>query len=206
MEARARREQHSGDDTWYLTPGSGEVHEITTMSVWNEDWQPSPTGAAPEGWILQALVLQELPPRRGGRPYGVDGAPHLVQHGIEPTRLADIIATPDRARERFPLLAAWEPTPTDISYDGLVPGHPCIVTSFDGHFCTCLYVTRNGLIDTGLPILLRDVIILEPKEFIRRALTLVESDWDAPPPTTKKTLSDYLNLLPQGLPPHPSLI
>ncbi|WP_425600043.1 DUF6578 domain-containing protein [Ornithinimicrobium sufpigmenti] len=69
-EASAYREQQSGDDTWYLVPDSGQIAGITSMKVWDTDWQPTQDGAWPEGWIVQATILGELPPQPDGSPYG----------------------------------------------------------------------------------------------------------------------------------------
>lgn len=72
MEARARREQNPADEVWRSEPGSEEVHEVPTMMRWEEDWQPAQHGAEPCGWILEATILAELPPRADDLPYGLN--------------------------------------------------------------------------------------------------------------------------------------
>lgn len=155
------------------------------MKVWDEDWQPARAGGSPEGWILQITVLAELPPQRLIRPEETD-AP----------RLDDVAAASPHNRLGLPLLAAWQPAKTG-DRAGFVPGHPCIVTSIHGDLCTCLYVARGGLYRTEQPEHVRDLVALEPGQFLRRALELVHSDWEgfANPPTGG-SLPDYANLFP----------
>lgn len=58
--------------SWSFDPPPGEVREITQMKVWEDDWQPSESGASPWGWVAEVTVLEELPPRADGNPYGLD--------------------------------------------------------------------------------------------------------------------------------------
>lgn len=111
-----------------------------------------------------------------------------------------------RDRKGFPLLAAWQPA-HDAERAGFVPGHPCIVTSITGDLRTCLYIARGGLLTTGQPEHLRDLVVLDPGQFLRRALNLVDSNWAgfATSPHAG-ALPDYANLFPRQLPPHPDLM
>ncbi len=207
MEARAHRIQDPDDEGWYLVPGSGEVCDVATMKVWNEEWQPARVGGEPEGWILEATVLAELPPQRNNIPYGIDLTPRLIRsEERDLPRLDDVVLSLPRDGKGLPLLAAWQPA-HDGERDGFVDGHPCIATSITGDLCTCLYIARGGLLATGQQDPLRDMVVLEPGQFLRRALNLMDSNWagfDTSPDAG--ALPDYADLFLCQLPPHPELM
>lgn len=51
------------------------------------------------------------------------------------------------------------------------------MTSTAGDLYTCLYIDRGGLLTTGQPDHLQDLVVLQPGQFLRRAINLVDSDW-----------------------------
>lgn len=63
LEARAHQQPSPDDDAWHPAPDSCEVHDVTEMKLWDEDWQPARHGGQPAGWILGATVL-DAPPQR----------------------------------------------------------------------------------------------------------------------------------------------
>lgn len=198
FEARAKREQRPGDEAWPLIAGSAEVQQVGVMRVWDEDWQPALHGGDPEGWVLDVTVLEELPPRPDDVPYGIDLSPKLVG--------PDEVDLPHLAPggvPRTPLLAAWQPAGGVPASDWAVFGHPCIITRADADGCDFLLIGHEGLHRPDEVGVVEDFVQLIPPLFVGRSGKLRRSDWPGFSASTPvATLDDYLELFPEGLPPH----
>lgn len=71
-EARVRRAPRPGHGSvLYPVADSGEIAEITSMRRWDDAWQPARHGGEPDGWIMRVTVIEDLPARPDGLPYGL---------------------------------------------------------------------------------------------------------------------------------------
>lgn len=67
-EERIRHEQRDG--VWYPVAATAEFTPIRRMAVWEQQWQPTNSGARPTGWVVELDVIDELPPLPDGGMYG----------------------------------------------------------------------------------------------------------------------------------------
>ncbi|HIW30155.1 MAG TPA: hypothetical protein H9987_09110 [Candidatus Luteococcus avicola] len=167
------------------------------------------------GWIMQATVLAELPPRERNWPYGIEPLIDLTGIGHHPPRVSDWAAEPDASSAaeldspekwtmRTPFFGAvhyvWHPSDTEFAL-----GHPCIVESADATSVIACYTSRHGM---HHPIGVGDTehyVRLTADEFIERSRHLLASPWsgfrnEPPAEVSYSPLERWSDMFPHGIP------
>ncbi|GAA1373232.1 hypothetical protein [Luteococcus sanguinis] len=208
---------------WRVSPHGGDIVPVDGMDFTTPEAISDADGLATpktiitvfSGWIMQATVVAELPPREHGWPYGIEPLVDLTDIGSDAPRLFDwapeLDANPNATAEpsdgwtmRTPFFAAvqhdWCPSDSEFAL-----GHPCIVESADTVCVIACYMSRKGMHHTLGVGATEHYVRLSADEFIERSRRLLDSPWSGFRNETQaenwnSPLDRWSEMFPHGIP------
>lgn len=222
FEARAQLEP-SLRGGWRLPDHSSDIVPVDAMDFTTPDASSDTDGLATaqsiitvfRGWIMQATIVAELPPRDHGWPYGIEPLIDLTSIGPNPPRVSDwaaeldatsgvMVDSPEWWTMRPPFFAAvqydWHPSNAEFAL-----GHPCIVEWADAKAVIACYTSRHGMHHTIGVGDTEYYVRLTADEFIERSRRLLASPWSGfrNEPTVEvaySPLERWSDMFPHGIP------